>query len=354
MCFLSLALGIITFADDVIVLKNGDVLNGNVIEISSDAIKYKKSSNPNGPTYITNLKEVLSIKYSNGDVEKFNNINDETSSYGLIEITPADDNQALIQSHNHSYTYIGEKSEKKAYFHWDITHFAKESILKTAEIEINFLGGPLKKDMTIFNNSNNIIVVDLTNTFQISYFGNPNNPETQSIVHRKYRNETTAETEGASKGIGVNMGGITNALGIGGVIGSISNHINLGGGSTSSKTTLHTNERFVSIPPHTNYVIGDAYYSLDCGYYSDIKLNVGETIRFDEESSPNHIILFITYSNKPDFSSYHLLKIHTYLAESHGISKKSWKNLTRTSPNPDYSLIDFFKERYLRYNDTSK
>lgn len=43
--------GVKIFADDLIILRNGDVVNGVVVEVLTNEIKYKKSSNLEGPLY---------------------------------------------------------------------------------------------------------------------------------------------------------------------------------------------------------------------------------------------------------------------------------------------------------------
>ena len=73
------------FAQDVIVKKNGSTILSKVLEVNTADIKYKKFSNPNGPTYTINKSEVMSINYENGDKDTFNDIDNlNTSDYFLI------------------------------------------------------------------------------------------------------------------------------------------------------------------------------------------------------------------------------------------------------------------------------
>ena len=58
-------------AQDVIVKKDGSVIQSKVVEITSDVIKYKKFTNLDGPTYSVSVSEILSINYENGETEKF-------------------------------------------------------------------------------------------------------------------------------------------------------------------------------------------------------------------------------------------------------------------------------------------
>ncbi|QHV99026.1 DUF4190 domain-containing protein [Spirosoma endbachense] len=69
---------------DQIVLRSGDVIEARIKEIGVNEIKYKKCDRPDGPDYTISKRDVLSIKYTNGDVERFStNANSyNTSSSG--------------------------------------------------------------------------------------------------------------------------------------------------------------------------------------------------------------------------------------------------------------------------------
>lgn len=60
-----------SFAQDVIVKKDNSTILSKVLEISVTEIKYKKWSNQDGPTYSIKITDVLSINYSNGDIDRF-------------------------------------------------------------------------------------------------------------------------------------------------------------------------------------------------------------------------------------------------------------------------------------------
>ncbi|MEO9872361.1 hypothetical protein [Ekhidna sp.] len=59
-------------AQDVIVMKNGDEMNVIVLEVASEAIKYKKHENQQGPTYTVEKVDVFMIRYENGTKDVFN------------------------------------------------------------------------------------------------------------------------------------------------------------------------------------------------------------------------------------------------------------------------------------------
>lgn len=70
----------IILAQDIIFKKNGEVIEGKVLEISETSIKYNKKENPNGPMYSINKSDVLKIKYENGKVDTYESATTSTTS----------------------------------------------------------------------------------------------------------------------------------------------------------------------------------------------------------------------------------------------------------------------------------
>ena len=63
------------FSQDTIYTKSGSIITAKVMEINQDEIKYKKSTNPDGPTYVVNKSEVALIEYKNGAKDVFSEEN---------------------------------------------------------------------------------------------------------------------------------------------------------------------------------------------------------------------------------------------------------------------------------------
>jgi hypothetical protein len=62
-------------AQDIIVLKNGELIKSKVIEISLSTMEYKRFDQENGPTYTINKSEVFAIHYADGSKDLFGNVN---------------------------------------------------------------------------------------------------------------------------------------------------------------------------------------------------------------------------------------------------------------------------------------
>ena len=66
-----LCLPLLTFAQDNIVLKNGEEINAKILEVGESNVKYKRFNNQNGPVYTKSKDEIFFIKYSNGEKDVF-------------------------------------------------------------------------------------------------------------------------------------------------------------------------------------------------------------------------------------------------------------------------------------------
>lgn len=62
-----------TYAQDILVKKDGSVLQIKTEEISETTIKYRLWSNQTGPLRSISIENVVSINYANGEIERFNN-----------------------------------------------------------------------------------------------------------------------------------------------------------------------------------------------------------------------------------------------------------------------------------------
>ena len=58
-------------AQDLIVKTDASQVEARVLEISPDAVRYKRFSNPDGPTYVLPVADIRYIRYANGEVEYY-------------------------------------------------------------------------------------------------------------------------------------------------------------------------------------------------------------------------------------------------------------------------------------------
>ncbi len=59
------------YAQDLIILRNGDEIKAKVTEILSATVKYKRYSNQTGPTYSIDKSKIFMIRYESGDKDVF-------------------------------------------------------------------------------------------------------------------------------------------------------------------------------------------------------------------------------------------------------------------------------------------
>ena len=70
-------------AQDLIVKTDSTKVEAKVIEITPENVRYKRFSNPEGPTYVLPVVEIHYIRYANGETEYY------TRSVPAMPLTPA-------------------------------------------------------------------------------------------------------------------------------------------------------------------------------------------------------------------------------------------------------------------------
>lgn len=92
-------------AQDVIVKTDNSTILSKVEEISAESIKYRKWDNLDGPVYVLNISEVISINYSNGTMETFkdkqkDNVEVKTEETISVSQTPQIGNVRVAAENN--------------------------------------------------------------------------------------------------------------------------------------------------------------------------------------------------------------------------------------------------------------
>ena len=147
------------YAQDVIVKRDGSTILSKVLEVNPTNIKYKKFSNPNGPTYTVEKSEIMAVNYENGEKETFNEVpvSQGTSTPSTPKTSNAEPdahNAELIALYNRAHSLgpqvkESEKLTKNGCFFMAV---AENSVLSTDEVEILFVQEPYLKHIeeTIF------------------------------------------------------------------------------------------------------------------------------------------------------------------------------------------------------------
>ena len=331
-------------AQDLIVKKDGSVIQAKVTKIGTSEVEYKKWSNQDGPQYSISVADILAINYQNGEKETFENVNtnltaNETPSNNDAKVNPIEekpvastDNAELIAKYNNQVVQsrMYKAKEKQAKCLLPIYGLTSNSIISDANLCISIQnvcpdfdrkkpqagGGVQGYVIKLTNKTNSNIYIDLANTFKIDDRGN-------STPY--YSNKTYTVSSSSSSGGSVNVGAIANTLGIGGAVGTLANGVNVGGGSTGGTTVSQTEERIIIIPP-----LGTASLPLEkvaqkktiielpevfvASIIPSINVNLNEYKDIcTEQNSTSIYKRIITYSTCPDFKSYKRLNVGIFL-----------------------------------------
>lgn len=76
----------LSFAQDIIVTKDNQRIDAKIIEVSETTIKYKKTTNLDGPTFSIQTDKISSVVYQNGNVQTFLTSNQNNSTPSLRDI----------------------------------------------------------------------------------------------------------------------------------------------------------------------------------------------------------------------------------------------------------------------------
>lgn len=287
-------------AQDLIVKKDGAVIQAKVTKVGTSEVEYKKWSNQDGPQYSIAVADILAINYQNGEKETFENVSaggngqptksEADGRQSIVQVKPEDlspeakaANDALIAKYNEPLSYeILEKHQKeigvkKANRGIACLQVTPNSLFTDGNIEVTCEIGSLNKKnknspaewslysyqhnipyfvtnnpairFSIKNKTNQTIYLDLANTFYVSLG--------QSICY--YIPSSTTNSHSSSGGGSINLGAVTGALGVGGAVGTIANGVNVGGGSTNTTTNTTYSQRIVAIAPQSTINLTPQY-----------------------------------------------------------------------------------------------
>lgn len=93
---LMLTMSISIYAQDVIVKKDSTTIMAKVLTVGTTTVEYKKWSNQDGPTYVIEKTELLTINYANGEKEVFSEQKKAEMSPTVITHPKTHDSQNAI------------------------------------------------------------------------------------------------------------------------------------------------------------------------------------------------------------------------------------------------------------------
>lgn len=323
---LSLIVAAQSFAQDIIMQKDGSEIEAKVIKINDAEITYKKWSNPDGPEYTVSKSKIFLIKYANGEKDIINaepagNSNVSTAEPAkqiFVERLPAANNRALVASYQPTHVRLSSKvkqSSKKSKYYTPIMSVTDSSVVSTDDIEISF---DLVADknwygeyyIVIKNKTDKMIYIDKANTFRIFDDGSSES---------YFNADQISKSKGRSAGVGV--GGVLGVVGISG---------------SESTTTTYIQQRILAIPPYsTQRLCTMDDLVTDLGFFGHLKyeyLSIPETwrpclykqdaiygqlkkggiIQYGEQDSPYKAEYYITYSTDENFGTYSTVKFKLF------------------------------------------
>lgn len=95
-----------SYSQDTLRFKNGTYKVVKVTEITSGEVKYHRTDNPDGPLYVNYKSEIASVKYSNGQIDVFNEIRPQSPPVNTSAVVVA---QSSVQNPLNDKIEIGEK-----------------------------------------------------------------------------------------------------------------------------------------------------------------------------------------------------------------------------------------------------
>lgn len=82
------------FANDIIVKRNSEKIDAVISEVSDEEVRYKKANNPDGPTFVMKTSDILTIVYSNGEVQIFG---DQSSQNDAVRQPNRQENSEVVK-----------------------------------------------------------------------------------------------------------------------------------------------------------------------------------------------------------------------------------------------------------------
>ena len=355
-------------AQDKIITKDGDVLQGWNVEVSDKYVFYNTENKTDADIKRMEKDKVLMVKRQDGST-----LNLYEDAQPAAKQAPAaadlDDaarkaNEEALAQVNAEIAYQPEEGEEDKDAKWALLSWGVKdgSVLDDGNIRISFVRGVIysvknKPDgfrvvrdyfvdkyynpaiaVRIENKSDRTVYVDLGNSFFVRMG--------QSYCY--YVPSSTTSSSSSSSGAGVNLGSVAGALNIGGVVGQLAGGVNVGGGSTNGGSTTTYAQRVISIPPKASYdlsampmfpregafdiIPGLSFYGENTltdnyGLHIDYKkgeLNPGSLYKYAADNSPVNMSAIVAYSFSENCTSERVMSANLYLKDVMGVDYSKW------------------------------
>lgn len=358
---------VLAFGQDLIVKKDGDVIQAKVLKVSAIEVEYKKWSNQNGPLYSIGVGSILAINYENGEKETFANtyanvtqvVVDKNTLAMQIEmpVNPDDNNANLLDLYNNQIVVSKKPNPKDKLAEWivPVWGISNNSVLSDENVTVRFEKLYKNKNVKtryvlgyrvqVQNKTDKNIYIDLVNSFKV---------DDKGMSTPYFSNKIFTSNVKSGSGSSFNVGAVMGALGVGGVVGTLANGMNVGGGKEVGTSVTEDQERILVIPPHATAslplekkVDGNEVKEIpEIFTFHDLPdkglpVKVEEfKVLYDENESFAKNRRIITYSTTPDFNTYFRVNIEVYVRAALGESKvRFYNDYYLTATNWDYLLI---------------
>ena len=383
-------------AQDKIITKDGDVLQGWNVEVSDKYVFYNTENKTDADIKRMEKDKVLMVKRQDGST--LNLYEDaqpaakqapaaaEPAGEGpvMVKVTDLDDaarkaNEEALAQVNAEITYQPEEGEEEEDADRALLNLGVKdgSVLDDGNVKISLIRGMMLRSknkpdefkniendfayglynpaitVRVENKSDRTVYIDLGNSFFVRMG--------QSYCY--YVPSSTTSSSSSSSGAGVNLGSVAGALNIGGVVGQLAGGVNVGGGSTNGGSTTTYAQRVISIPPKASYdlsampmfpregafdiIPGLSFYGVNTltdnyGLHIDYKkgaLNPGSLYKYAADSSPINMSAIIAYSFSESCTSERVMSVDLYMKDIIGVDYSNWTAKMKGSLNIPSNVI---------------
>lgn len=368
-------------AQDKIITKDGDVLQGWNVEVSDKYVFYNTENKTDADIKRMEKDKVLMVKRQDGSTLNLYEGSQPAANQApaaaepagegpvMVKVTDLDDaarkaNEEALAQVNAEITYQPKEGEEKEDANLALVNLGVKdgSVLDDGNVRISIIHGmlwPNKNEPATFsahsngfvyemrnpaisvrveNKSDRTVYIDLGNSFFVRMG--------QSFCY--YVPSSTTSSSSSSSGAGVNLGSVAGALNIGGTIGQLAGGVNVGGGSTKGASTVTYAQRVISIPPKASYDLNAMYmfgtddmeiskglwYSPVTNLFQYVKrlrldykkgeFKNGNRYAFTEDNTPINISTIVAYSFTENCTNERVMSANVYLKELIGINYNKW------------------------------